>query len=144
GSRGEHAARAFGRRAAARGDRAGAGRRAEARAGRRADGQPGSGERAPGSRIVPKGNEGARRGGHSRHPFGTGGRRLRPPLPALPRRANGPRLTSRVCGNELCWMALMPDPARVLVAATPETDEKIRECLPEHELTFVRTMHQAV
>jgi CheY-like chemotaxis protein len=38
----------------------------------------------------------------------------------------------------------MPTQARVLVAATPETDEKIRDCLPQHELTFVRTMHQAV
>jgi DNA-binding NtrC family response regulator len=38
----------------------------------------------------------------------------------------------------------MPSPAKVLVAATPESDEKIRDCLPDHDLTFVRTMHQAL
>ncbi len=32
----------------------------------------------------------------------------------------------------------------VLCAAVPELDERLRDCLPEHELTFVRTMHQAV
>ena len=34
--------------------------------------------------------------------------------------------------------------ARVLVAAVPDMDEKVRECLPGHELTFVRTMFEAV
>ena len=34
--------------------------------------------------------------------------------------------------------------ARVLVADVPEMDDKIRECLPEHDLTFVRTMVEAV
>jgi hypothetical protein len=38
----------------------------------------------------------------------------------------------------------MATPVKVLVAATSETDEKIRDCLPHHDLTFVRTMHQAV
>ena len=38
----------------------------------------------------------------------------------------------------------MPEPARVLVADVPEMDEKIRECLPGHDLTFVRTMYDAV
>jgi len=33
---------------------------------------------------------------------------------------------------------------RVLVADVPEMDEKIRDCLPGHELAFVRTMHQAI
>jgi len=32
----------------------------------------------------------------------------------------------------------------VLCAAVPETDEKLRECLPGHELSFVRTMHEAI
>jgi len=34
--------------------------------------------------------------------------------------------------------------AKVLVADVAEMDEKIRECLPEHDLTFVRTMVDAV
>ena len=34
--------------------------------------------------------------------------------------------------------------AKVLVADVPEMDERIRECLPEHELVFVRTMREAV
>ena len=34
--------------------------------------------------------------------------------------------------------------AKVLVADVPEMDDKIRECLPEHELVFVRTMVEAV
>ena len=38
----------------------------------------------------------------------------------------------------------MPEPVRVLVADVPEMDEKIRECLPGHELTFVRTMYGAI
>jgi DNA-binding NtrC family response regulator len=38
----------------------------------------------------------------------------------------------------------MPTPAKVLVADTPETDGKIRDCLPDHDLHFVRTMHQAI
>lgn len=38
----------------------------------------------------------------------------------------------------------MPTPAKVLVAATPETDGKIRDCLPDHDLHFVRTTHQAI
>ena len=38
----------------------------------------------------------------------------------------------------------MPEPVRVLVADVPEMDEKIRECLPGHDLTFVRTMHDAI
>lgn len=33
--------------------------------------------------------------------------------------------------------------AKVLVADVPEMDERIRECLPEHELVFVRTMLEA-
>ena len=37
-----------------------------------------------------------------------------------------------------------PAKARVLVAADAEIDERMRECLPGHELHFVRTMHQAV
>jgi CheY-like chemotaxis protein len=32
----------------------------------------------------------------------------------------------------------------VLCAVVPELDETLRDCLPGHELTFVRTMHQAV
>ena len=32
----------------------------------------------------------------------------------------------------------------VLCAAVPELDDTLRDCLPGHELTFVRTMHQAV
>ena len=39
----------------------------------------------------------------------------------------------------------MPTPhARVLVADVPEMDAKLRECLPGHDLTFVRTMREAV
>src|SRR4051812_46795959 len=38
----------------------------------------------------------------------------------------------------------MPTTARVLVAASPDTDEKIRECLPGHDLTFVRSMPEAL
>ncbi|HEX9434149.1 MAG TPA: hypothetical protein VF936_15340 [Burkholderiales bacterium] len=34
----------------------------------------------------------------------------------------------------------MPTSTKVLVADIPEMDEKLRECLPGHELTFVRTM----
>jgi hypothetical protein len=37
-----------------------------------------------------------------------------------------------------------PAKARVLVAADAEMDERMRDCLPGHELNFVRTMHQAV
>jgi DNA-binding NtrC family response regulator len=33
--------------------------------------------------------------------------------------------------------------AKVLVADVPEMDERMRECLPEHELVFVRTMREA-
>jgi hypothetical protein len=33
--------------------------------------------------------------------------------------------------------------AKVLVAEVPEMDERIRECLPDHELVFVRTLHEA-
>jgi hypothetical protein len=38
----------------------------------------------------------------------------------------------------------MPAPTRVLVADIPEMDEKIRDCLPGHDLTFVRTMYDAI
>jgi hypothetical protein len=38
----------------------------------------------------------------------------------------------------------MPSPAKVLVAAAPETDQRIRDCLPDHDLTLVRTLQQAV
>lgn len=38
----------------------------------------------------------------------------------------------------------MPASAKVLVANVPETDEKLRECLPGHDLTFVRSMGQAM
>ena len=34
--------------------------------------------------------------------------------------------------------------ARVLAAAGPELDARIRECLPGHDITFVRTMFEAV
>jgi CheY-like chemotaxis protein len=34
--------------------------------------------------------------------------------------------------------------ANVLVAASAEMDEKIRECLPQHSLTFVRSMLDAM
>jgi DNA-binding NtrC family response regulator len=38
----------------------------------------------------------------------------------------------------------MPAPTRVLVADNPEMDGKIRDCLPDHDLTFVRTMYDAI
>ena len=38
----------------------------------------------------------------------------------------------------------MPTPTRVLVANVAEMDEKIRDCLPGHELTFVRRMSDAI
>lgn len=38
----------------------------------------------------------------------------------------------------------MPAPTRVLVADIPEMDEKIRDCLPGHDLTFVRSMYDAI
>src|SRR4051812_43884650 len=38
----------------------------------------------------------------------------------------------------------MPTHARVLVANVPEMDAKVTECLPEHDLTFVRTMAEAM
>ncbi|HUQ73564.1 MAG TPA: hypothetical protein VM183_02475 [Burkholderiales bacterium] len=38
----------------------------------------------------------------------------------------------------------MPTKTRVLVANVPEMDEKISECLPGHDLTFVRTMTEAL
>jgi len=38
----------------------------------------------------------------------------------------------------------MPATARVLVANVPEMDAKVRDCLPGHDLTFVRTMSQAL
>jgi PleD family two-component response regulator len=34
--------------------------------------------------------------------------------------------------------------AKVLVADVPEMDDIVRSCLPDHELTFVRTMDEAV
>jgi hypothetical protein len=38
----------------------------------------------------------------------------------------------------------MPAPTRVLVADIPEMDEKIRDCLPGHDLSFTRTMYDAI
>ena len=38
----------------------------------------------------------------------------------------------------------MPVNTKVLVANVPEMDGKLRECLPGHDLTFVRTMQKAV
>jgi SpoU rRNA methylase family enzyme len=38
----------------------------------------------------------------------------------------------------------MANTAKVLVADVPEEDEKIRECLPGHELVFVRTLGDAI
>jgi PleD family two-component response regulator len=38
----------------------------------------------------------------------------------------------------------MQSPTKVLVADVPEMDGKIRECLPGHDLSFVRTMYDAV
>jgi CheY-like chemotaxis protein len=34
--------------------------------------------------------------------------------------------------------------SKVLVGSVPGLDEKIRDCLPGHQLTFVRTMHEAI
>lgn len=34
--------------------------------------------------------------------------------------------------------------AKVLVAAPSEMDERVRECLPGHPITFVRTMREAI
>jgi PleD family two-component response regulator len=38
----------------------------------------------------------------------------------------------------------MSTSTRVLVADVAEMDAKIRECLPGHDLTFVRTMYEAI
>ena len=38
----------------------------------------------------------------------------------------------------------MANPARVLVADVPDADDKIRDCLPGHELVFVRTLGEAI
>ena len=38
----------------------------------------------------------------------------------------------------------MPIATRVLVANIAEMDDKVRDCLPQHDLTFVRTMSEAV
>ena len=38
----------------------------------------------------------------------------------------------------------MATTTRVLVANVPEMDEKLRDCLPGHDLTFVRTMKEAI
>jgi hypothetical protein len=38
----------------------------------------------------------------------------------------------------------MPISTKVLVANVPEMDEKVRGCLPGHDLTFVRTMPEAM
>ena len=38
----------------------------------------------------------------------------------------------------------MPVATRVLIANVPEMDDKVRECLPGHDLTFIRTMHEAL
>ena len=38
----------------------------------------------------------------------------------------------------------MPISTRVLVANVAEMDEKVSDCLPGHDLTFVRTMPEAV
>lgn len=38
----------------------------------------------------------------------------------------------------------MPICTRVLVAGTAEMDEKVRDCLPGHQLTFARTMQEAI
>ena len=38
----------------------------------------------------------------------------------------------------------MANTAKVLVADVPEEDEKIRDCLPGHELVFVRTLGDAI
>ena len=34
--------------------------------------------------------------------------------------------------------------AKVLIADVPEMDERLRECLPGHDLSFVRTMDEAM
>ena len=34
--------------------------------------------------------------------------------------------------------------AKVLAADVPEMDDRIRECLPDHEVVFVRTLSEAV
>src|SRR5204863_3167121 len=46
--------------------------------------------------------------------------------------------------NAPCFSERMPTNAQVLVANAPEMDGKIRDCLPGHDLTFVRTMHEAI
>ena len=38
----------------------------------------------------------------------------------------------------------MANATRVLVADVPEADDKIRECLPGHDLVFVRTLSDAI
>src|SRR2546423_1401970 len=38
----------------------------------------------------------------------------------------------------------MPSATKVLVADVAEMDEKLRECLPGHDLTFVRTLFAAI
>ena len=38
----------------------------------------------------------------------------------------------------------MANATKVLVADVPDADEKIRECLPGHELVFVRTLGEAI
>jgi len=38
----------------------------------------------------------------------------------------------------------MPIATRVLVANVPDMDQKVRDCLPGHDLTFVRTMSEAL
>lgn len=38
----------------------------------------------------------------------------------------------------------MANPARVLVADVPDADDKVRDCLPGHELVFVRTLGDAI
>src|SRR5688572_11652246 len=57
-----------------------------------------------------------------------------------------PAIRGPACpGTRVAGGGSMTKPAaRVLVADVPEQDEKIRECLPEHDLTFVRTMVEAV
>jgi len=47
-------------------------------------------------------------------------------------------------GMRLARAAGMPSTAKVLVADVPEMDEKLRECLPGHDLTFVRTLYEAM
>jgi CheY-like chemotaxis protein len=38
----------------------------------------------------------------------------------------------------------MPTATKVLAAAAPDMDGQIRDCLPGHDLTFVRTMSEAM